>query len=268
MLRSPFSRALVIRAACALLIPTARVGAQEPVDARSFCLPGATGQCFAFAINDVATGFDVWLRNLSPAADDVARPFAITQFALRRVNTRDAEGRRTDVASGFTNANVVTTGRAARGSFGIGEDTGYSDWPAARTFDYRMSGTYGVLGCALPAASALAGFGYVAITCPERGLDGWLRVGFRPRVLAELPDFGGLVWRPGTAADVAVQVAGCVTHLGAASGVAGPFGGAVACASAPFAGSVVPEPAVAWLTGAGLAGAWAAGRGRRRRAAA
>lgn len=264
MLPLPSSRALACAACTLLLVPVAVAGAEEPVGARSFCLPGAVEQCFAFAINDVATGFDVWLRNLSPSADDVTRPFAITQFALHRVNAADASGRRTDLTSGFTNANLVATGGAVRGRAGLDEETSYADWPAARTFDYRASGSYGVLGCAWPAASPLDAFGYVAVTCGERGLDGWLRIGFRPRVLTELPDFAGLVSRPGTAADVAVQVAGCVTHLGAASGVTGPFGGAVLCASAPFAESVVPEPMVVWLAGAGLVGVLAAARARRR----
>jgi hypothetical protein len=254
----------VARGTAALMVSASLAGAQEPIGARSFCLPGSAGQCFAFAINDVATGFDVWLRNLSAPADEIAQPFAVTDLTLRRVNAPDASGSRTDLVAGFTNDRVTTTGSAVRGSAGFDENTSAIEFPAVRTFNYRVNGSFGVLGCALPSPTAQAAFGFLAVTCGDRGLDGWLRIAFQPRVLTEAPGFAGITARPGTSADVAVQVAGCATHFGEASGVTTPFGGAAVCASAPFAESVVPEPAVVWLTGAGLAGVLAGRRVRRR----
>jgi hypothetical protein len=266
MSQSARARALV-GALCSVLLTPAVSQAEEPVGAQSFCLPGGTGRCFAFAISDAATGFDVWLRNLSPFADDAASPFAIREFGLRRVNAPTADGRRTDISVGFGNANVATTGAASAGGGGLSENTSGGDFPAVRNFNYSAFGNYGVLGCALPSAPFLAGSGYVAITCAERGMDGWLRISFGG-------DFGTRVYSEGapgvpvarfaTREDVAVHVAGCTTHLGAQSGVTGAVPGSVACEPAVYGATVTPEPAVVWLVGAGVAGVLGAARVRRR----
>ena len=250
--------------ACAVLLPPAWARAQEPVGARAFCLPGGAGRCFAFAITDGAAGFDVWLRDLSSQEDDAANPFAIRQFGLRRVNASAAGSVRTDLSSGFSNAKVFATGAAIRGPSGLDENTGATDWPAARTFDYTASGSYGLLGCAWPPPANLAFWGYVGVTCAPRGVDGWLRITYGARVWTEPLNFESPLWRPATRADVAVQVAGCTTHLGAASGVVGVVPGSVACDSSPYGLSVVPEPGVAWLVGTGGAGLLAGARARRR----
>ena len=254
--------------AAALGIP-AVAHAQTPAGARSFCLPGAAESCLAFAITDEPTGFDLWLRALTPAGAPSFNPFTIRDFSLGRNNAAASGARRTDLAAGFRNANVTTTGGAVRGRDGLDEFNSAADWPAFRWFDYSMRPGLGVVGCDVPGGPFFeAGF-FVALTCPARGADGWLRVSFRPAVITELPDFAGVERRVATSADVAVSVAGCVTHLGAASGVAGPFRGAVVCASAPFDATVVPEPAVVWLVGVGgaaLSGVAVLGRRARRRA--
>lgn len=262
MLRLPSSRALA-GALCAVFGMPTLAAAQGPAGARSFCLPGSTEQCFAFAISDGASGFEVWLRNLSPWGDDVANPFAIRQLAVRRVNAPTPGGLRTDLSAGFSNANVTTTDGALRGGAGLDENTSAAAFPAVRTFDYRMAGSYGLLGCRWPSASLLAVTGYVGITCAERGLDGWLRIAFGARVWSEEPLAASFVWRPASIADVAVQVAGCTTYRGAASGVTDAVPGSVLCESTPYTESVVPEPGAVWLVGVGLAGAWAAARARR-----
>jgi hypothetical protein len=266
MSQSARARALV-GALCSVLLTPAVSQAEEPVGAQAFCLPGGTGRCFAFAINDAATGFDVWLRNLSPFADDVASPFAIREFGLQRVNTRTADGLRTDISVGFGNANVATTGGARAGGAGLSENTNAADFPTVRNSSYSMFGSYGVLGCALPAAEFLGASGYAAITCAERGLDGWLRISFGEtygtRVYSE-PGPGVPVWRAATREDVAVQVAGCTTHVGAQSGVTGATLASAACESSVYGASVAPEPAVVWLVGAGFAGVLGAARLRRR----
>lgn len=245
-----------------LLTTPGRAAAQEPVGARAFCLPGGTGRCFAFAITDAASGFDLWLRNLSPQADADLDPFGVRDFSIRRVNASAPGGLRTDLSSGFGNANVVTTGGALRGPSGLNEDTGTLEFPAVRRFTYTAFGSFGLLGCSWPTPERLDAVGYVGVTCAERGLDGWLRIAFGARVLTEGPLLAPPTARPATNADVAVQVAGCVTHLGAASGVTGVVPGSTWCASAPYAGSVVPEPAGVWLVGAGVVGGWAAARRR------
>lgn len=261
----PSARAVRVLASAAVLVLSPAVAVAEgPLDPRAFCLPGSVGQCFAFAINDVATGFELWLRNLSPAADEVTNPFAIRQFAVARVNAPDVGGRRTDLGSGFSNANIAATDEALRGRAGFDENTTFAEFPEVRTFDYRAPATFGILGCGWPSRPLLDALGYVAVTCAERELGGWLRVAFGARVLTEVSPLGPLVSRVATRADVAVQVAGCTTHRGAASGVTGALPGSVLCDSTPFAESVVPEPSVVWLLGAGLAGAWAAARARGR----
>lgn len=269
--RPRVSRTTLLRAAAStagvLLACAPLARAQNPASAQTFCAPGATGSCFAFSITDEATGFDVWLRNLSPYGRDVADPFAVRQFSIYRVNTPDPAGARTDLSSGFRNAGVVTTGSARRGEAGLSENTGYLEFPPARAFTYTAVPSYGLLGCALPPDAFLAAEGFVAVTCAGRGLDGWLRIAFGARVLTERPAFGGVDARTATAADVAVEVAGCLTHIGASSGVSGPFGGAVVCAPTPFALDVVPEPATTWTVAAGLAGVLAAARARRTRGA-
>jgi hypothetical protein len=250
--------ARVIRAAAAactaaaLNVP-AGAYAQSPPGARAFCLPGAAESCLAFAITDEPTGFDVWLRALTASSTPSFSPFTIREFSLGRNNAPAADAGRTDLVAGFSNANVNVTDAAVRGRDGINQFNSPADWPAFRWFDFSMRPGLGVVGCAVPGGASMdAGF-FVALTCPERGADGWLRVSFRPAVLTEVPGSAGIERRQATSADVAVSVAGCVTHLGAASGVAGPFRGAVACASTPFDATVVPEPAVVWLVAAGAA---------------
>jgi hypothetical protein len=258
----------VALATTASLAGAAPVRAQAPANAERFCVPTPTNACFAFAIMDEPTGFDVWLRNLSPYGDDVPNPFAIQEFAIRRVNTPAAGGARTDIGLGFTNSDVTVTESARRGGVFLSEDTGAGDYPAARTFSYSMLGSYGVLGCAVPTALNLAASGFVAQTCADRGFDGWLRIAFgNARVATEAPGVG-LVTRAATAADVAVRVAGCLTHVGSASGVTGPFGGGgTVCESTPFAAAVVPEPTTAWMVAVGLGSLLAAGGARRGRRA-
>jgi hypothetical protein len=234
-----------------LHVPSGAI-AQSPPGARAFCLPGAPDSCLAFAITDEPTGFDVWLRALTPTSTPSFNPFTIREFSLGRNNAAAAGAGRSDLVAGFSNADVSVTDAAVRGRDGINQFNSPADWPAFRWFDFSMRPGFGVVGCAVPNGPLMdAGF-FVALTCPERGADGWLRVGFRPAVLTELPDAAGIERRQATSADVAVSVAGCVTHLGAASGVAGPFRGAVACASTPFDATVVPEPAVVWLVAAGV----------------
>jgi hypothetical protein len=251
-------RALAGTAGLLLLTPVAAHG-QDPAGAQSFCVLGDAGRCFAFAITDEAAGFDVWLRNLSAPADGAANPFAIRDFGLHRVNAATAGGERTDVGSGFTNRNVATTGGALRGPWSLDENTSAADFPGTRTFSYTASGSYGLLGCGLPSAPDLAAFGYVAITCADRGLDGWLRVSFGGFVSTESG-----VGRAATRADVAVQVAGCTTHVGALSGADRGYPGAASCAPSLYSATVAPEPSAAWLVGAGAAGMWGAARARRR----
>jgi hypothetical protein len=249
--------ARVIRAAAAactaavLTIP-AGAHAQSPPGARALCLPGAAESCLAFAITDEPTGFDVWLRALTPAGAPSFNPFTIREFSLGRNNVA-AGAARSDLVAGFSNANVTVTDAAVRGRDGIDQFNSSADWPAFRWFDFSMRPGLGVVGCGVPGGAFMDAGLFVALTCPARGADGWLRVSFRAAVLTELPEFAGVERRQATSADVAVSVAGCVTHLGSASGVGGPFRGAVACASTPFDATVVPEPAVVWLVAGGVA---------------
>jgi MYXO-CTERM domain-containing protein len=240
-------------------------GLEEPVGPRAYCLPGSVTRCLAFAITEEPAGFDVWLRALTPFDRPLLNPFTVDAFTVVRANAGASPGARTDLVAGFSNFNVATTGTAVRGINSLSEDTGVLEFPATRTYRYTAPGSPGVVGCALPWTPGVENGLFVALTCGERGADGWLRVPFRARVLTDVAD-AGVDERRAAPADVAVEVAGCVAHIGAASGVTGAFGGARFCDERPYASSVVPEPATGWTAGAGLAAVLAAARRRRRRA--
>jgi hypothetical protein len=255
------ARALAGTAGFLLLSFTpAAAAAQEPAGAQSFCVSGNAARCFGFAITDEATGFDVWLRNLSPFQDDMTSPFDLDGFSIRRENARTADGQRTELGLGFSNLRIRSTGSAHFEFGGWSENLfNVAPFPPKTEYFYDVFGGYGVLGCGLPSAFAMRSSGYVGVTCADRGYDGWIRIPLDAVIRSEVGD-----GRRATAADVAVQVEGCTTHLGSASGLAGGYPGAASCGASLFPSTTAPEPAVAWLVGAGAAGVLGATRVRRR----